>query len=75
MTIQKIIESLLRARLYHLHARLRLRSGDEQVLQVRDVRYRGSRSSVVVCRPDLPRQTWSIPLDQVVTADCRDSEG
>ena len=74
VTIQKIIESLLRARLYHLRARLRLRSGDEQVLQVQDVCYRGSRSRVVVSRPERPRETWSIPLDEVVTADCGESE-
>ena len=70
MTIQKIIESLLRARLYHLRATLRLKSGDEQVLRVADVCYRGSRSSVVVSWPDRSRGTWSIPLCDVLTADC-----
>lgn len=74
VTIQKIIESLLRARLYHRRATLRLRNGHEQVLRVQDVCYRGSRSSVVVSRPDRPRETWTIPLDQVITADCRDSD-
>ena len=75
MTIQKIIESLLRARLYRLRATLRLRNGEEQVLRVRDVRYQGSRSSVLVSRPDGPRSTWSIPLHEVLAADCDESEG
>jgi len=74
VTIQKIIESLLRARLYRLRATLRLKSGHEQTLRVADVCYQGSRSSVVVSRPDRPRQTWSIPLCEVLTADCDESE-
>ena len=65
MTIQKIIERLLRARLYRQEALVRLRSGARHRLRIAELQYDGSRSAVLVHRPDAPRRPWSIPLREV----------
>ena len=72
VTIQKIIESLLRARLYRRDVVLRLRSGETHRLRVNDVRYDGSASSVLVSRAGNPRRTFEIPLRDVEAARCGD---
>lgn len=68
--IQKIIESLLRASLYRREAVLRLRSGARHRLRIAELRYDGSRSSVLVHRPGEPRRSWTIPLSDVEGVRC-----
>ena len=65
MNIQKIIEELLRARLYHSGVRIRTEGGPAKEVLVRDVHYDGSRSSVVVSARDRPRQRFSIQLSEI----------
>lgn len=65
MSIQKIIEALLRARLYRLDVLIRTQEGASHDVLVREVRYDGSRSFVVVENPQDGRGAFPIPLHSI----------
>jgi hypothetical protein len=65
VTIQQIIERLLRSRLYRTGVLIRTDEGESADLLVHDVRYEGSRSVVVVARRGSPQARFSIPLSRI----------
>ena len=69
MTIQQIIEGLLRARLYRLPVVIRTQGGASRGGVVRDVHYDGSRSFVILSDGDHPESDLSIPLSRITSVD------
>lgn len=65
VTLQTIIERLLRARLYRIGVVIRTEDGENHAVHVRDVDYDGSRSRVLVRPEGLGECDFSIPLSRI----------
>ena len=63
--IQKIIESLLRSRLYRTGVLIQTDDGDTHDVLVSDVQYEGSRSFALVHAAGRPDHPFSIPLSRI----------
>ena len=65
MTIQQILEHLLRSRLYRSRVYIKTDAGVLGDVRVEDVRYAGSQSFVVVSERATPEATFCIPLCRI----------
>jgi hypothetical protein len=71
VTLQTIIERLLRARLYRVGVVIRTEDGENHAVEVRDVDYDGSRSRVVVRREGHGACEFTIPLSRIREVEAR----
>lgn len=65
MTLQKIIETLLRSRLYHTGVAIETETGETVEGLVQELRYDGSRSVVVIAAANAARLAARIPLTSI----------
>lgn len=65
MSLQKIIEMLLRSRLYRTGVAVETETGETVEGLVQELRYDGSRSVVVIAAKDAARVTARIPLSTI----------
>lgn len=67
MTFQQIIERLLRSRLYRVGVVLELDEGETRtgLVNVKELIYDGSRSTVIIADPLQGKGTVTIPLSRI----------
>ena len=66
MTLQQIMERLLRSRLYRQRVRIETDSGERHEVLVRDLRHEAACSVVVVATDGRPRAEFCIALHRIV---------
>lgn len=73
MTLQQIMEQLLRSRLYRTGVVIRTENGEAHDVLVRDVLYEGSRAFAIVAARARPRQEFRIPLARITGVTGREA--